>query len=154
LFKYFEIDQGVPEKHFVIGEAFADTHQFLSSWPGRGLDCYRDSFNYWLWCSCQCVECSFGMLMQLWGIFCASSLHGWSSVIPACMKLHNLCLDRNEEIPNQRLTDDVHDGDQLVMYYNFHNDDALLRGFPRGDHYRAITNKLEQLGFQGLFMMR
>ncbi len=29
---------------------------------------------------------------------------------------------------------------------NFRDDDAVLRGFPRGDRHREITNKLEQLG--------
>ncbi len=62
------------------------------------------------------------------------------------MKLHNLCLDWNVEIPNWHVTDDVHEGDQWVVYDIFCDDDAVLRGFPRGDHHRDITNKLEQLG--------
>ncbi len=62
------------------------------------------------------------------------------------MKLHNLCLDRNVEIPNRHVTDDVCEGDQWVVYDNFRDDDAVLRGFLRGDRRREITNKLEQLG--------
>ncbi len=36
LFKYIEIDQGLPPKYFFIGdEAFTNTQQFLSPWPGK-----------------------------------------------------------------------------------------------------------------------
>ncbi len=38
LFKYLEIDQGLPPKCFFIGdEAFTNTQQFLSPWPGKLL---------------------------------------------------------------------------------------------------------------------
>jgi len=36
---------------------------------GRGLDRYKDSFNYWLSHSRQTIEHAFGILMQHWGIF-------------------------------------------------------------------------------------
>jgi len=69
--RYFlELTQGLPSKYFFIGdEAFTNTQQFLSPWPGRGLDRYKDSFNYWLSHSRQCVERGFGMLTKRWGIF-------------------------------------------------------------------------------------
>jgi len=35
---------------------------------GQGLDRFKDSFNYWLSHSWQCVEHSFGMLTQNWGV--------------------------------------------------------------------------------------
>jgi len=73
--------------------------QFLSPWPSCGSDCYKDSFNYGLSHSCQCVKQAFGMLMQSWEIF---SFSWWSSVVLACMKLHILCLDRNVDIPNRQ----------------------------------------------------
>jgi hypothetical protein len=62
---YLEIEKGLPEKYFFTGDdAFTNTNQFLSPWPGRGLDRYRDAFNYWLSHSWQCVEHGFGMLTQ------------------------------------------------------------------------------------------
>ncbi len=82
-------------------EAFTNIQQFLSPWPGDGLDHHEDVFNYWLSDSHQCMERSFGMLMQCQGKFLVAlcflnaltMLHWWSYVILACMKLHNLCLD-------------------------------------------------------------
>jgi hypothetical protein len=97
LCKWLEVEGGLPPKYFFIGdEAFTNTMQFLSPWPGRlltfrfffglkfvsnyvlhllfpfqgrGLDRYKDSFNYWLSHSRQAVERAFGMLTQCWGIF-------------------------------------------------------------------------------------
>jgi len=50
-------------KYFIIGdEAFSCTNQVLSPWPGRGIGLWKDSFNYWLSHSRQCIERAFGML--------------------------------------------------------------------------------------------
>ena len=62
------------------------------------------------------------------------------------MKLHNLCLNWNVDIPTRRFADDVRDGDEWVVYDNFREDDAAVRGFPRGERCRLITNRLEELG--------
>jgi hypothetical protein len=49
LCKAVEHDRRLPAKYFFIGdEAFTNSSQLLSPWPGRGLDRYKDSFNYWL----------------------------------------------------------------------------------------------------------
>jgi len=149
--RYFlEVTQGLPSKYFFIGdEAFTNTQQFLSPWPGRGLDRYKDSFNYWLSHSRQCVERGFGMLTKRWGIFWRPftfSFHLLSTVILVCMKLHNLCLDRQIDVPLHRFSEDVQAGDEWVVYDNYRDDDVLLRGFPRGDRRRDLTYKLEQLG--------
>ena len=147
---FLEVEKGLPSKYFFIGdEAFTNTQQFLSPWPGRGLDSYRDSFNYWLSHSRQCVERSFGMLTKRWGIFWRAfnfSFHRWSTVVLVCMKLHNLCLDRNLDIPVHRFSEDVRVGDEWVVYDNYREDDTELRGYPRGDRRKDITLKLEQLG--------
>ena len=45
---------------------------------GRGLDRYKDSFNYWLSHSRQAVERAFGMLTQRWGIFWRPFLDNYS----------------------------------------------------------------------------
>jgi len=68
LCKAVEHDKCLPPEYFFIGdEAFTNHNQFLIPWRGRGLDKYKDSFNYWLSHSRQIVERSFGMLTQRWG---------------------------------------------------------------------------------------
>ena len=62
------------------------------------------------------------------------------------MKLHNLCIDRSDIPPVHRHNDDVREGDQWVVYDNYRDDDADLRGRPVGDRRRDITNKIQQLG--------
>jgi hypothetical protein len=70
LHKLLEVYKLIPSTYFFIGdEAFTNTFQFLSPWSGRGRDPYKDSFNFWLSYSRQCVEQAFGMLTQHWGIF-------------------------------------------------------------------------------------
>jgi len=42
LFAAMEIDKKLPLNYFFIGdEAFTNMNQFLSPWPGRGLDRYK-----------------------------------------------------------------------------------------------------------------
>lgn len=62
------------------------------------------------------------------------------------MKLHNLCIDRNDKTPSQRFNADVRSNDEWVVYDNYRDDDAPLRGRPLGDRRRDITFKLQQLG--------
>lgn len=55
----------LPDPYFIIGDdAFANTDQLLVPWPGRGIGKWKDSFNYWLSHSRQCVERAFGMLVR------------------------------------------------------------------------------------------
>jgi hypothetical protein len=68
---------------------------------GRGLDRYKNSFDYWLSHSCQTIEHSYGILTQCWGIFWRPFTFGfdqWAMVVMVCMKLHNLCIDRNVSV--------------------------------------------------------
>jgi hypothetical protein len=44
-------------------------------------------------------------------------------------------------IPNRCIMDDVHDGNEWVIYNIFHYDDVALRGFPRGKYHMLIKNK-------------
>ena len=150
LFERLEIEKQLPSKYFFIGdEAFTNTFQFLSPWSGRGLDRYKDSFNYWLSHSRQAVERAFGMLTQRFGIFWRPFrflFDRWTLVVMCSMKLHNLCIDRGDSTPTQCFVVDVRDGDQWVVYDNYRDDDAELRGRPVGDRHRDITYKIEQLG--------
>ena len=89
------------------------------------------------------------MLTQRWGIFWrifTFSFHHWSLVVMACMKLHNLCIDRNVAVPLQRFVEDHRDGDEWMVLDNAQDDDVFLRGRASGDRRRLITNKLETLG--------
>ena len=86
-------DGGLPAEFFLIGdEAFSNTQQMLSPWPGTGIGDWKDSFNYHLSKCRQCVERAFGMLVRRWGIFSRKlvcSHHRWSKVALVCAKLHN-----------------------------------------------------------------
>ena len=140
----------LPEQYFFIGdEAFSNTQQFLSPWPGRGLGPFKDSFNFWLSHSRQSIERAFGMLTQRWGIFWrrfSFSLDRWALVSQVCMKLHNLCMDRAVPMPDQRFHEDHVRGDQWQVNDNIQDDDAILRRFPTGDRRRNMTDELERLG--------
>jgi hypothetical protein len=62
------------------------------------------------------------------------------------MKLHNLCIDQNVEMPSCRFFADAGDADQWAVYDNERDDDIFLHGRATGDHRQDITAKLEQLG--------
>ncbi len=79
--------------------------------------------------------------MQHWGIFWRPFTFSFcrlSTVILVCMKLHNLYLDRQLDVPLHRFSEDVQAGDEWVVYNNYHDDDVLLCAFPSGDHRRDI----------------
>jgi hypothetical protein len=121
----------------------------LSPWPGRGLDRYKDSFNFWLSHSRQVVECAFGLLMQRFGIFWHRfhfSFDRWALVVLVCMKLHNLCLDRNLSVPLRRYYEDVWDEAEWVVLDNARDDDRFLRGRATGDRRQPITQNLQDNG--------
>ncbi len=63
-----------------------------------------------------------------------------------CMKLHNLCIDRNVVVPTGRFYEDAKEGDEWAVYDNAREDDVFLRGRASGDRRRDITAKLESTG--------
>lgn len=98
------LEQGLlPDHLYVIGdEAYRAAKQFLVPWSGRGLDPYRDSFNYHLSLMRQVIERSFGMVFKRWGLFQRPLLVGmdkWALTIGVAFKLHNYCVDRNVPMP-------------------------------------------------------
>jgi len=116
---------------------------------GRGLDRYKDSFNYWLSHSHQTIERAFGILMQHFGIFWrifTFSFSRWALVTMVCMKLHNLCIDRNDQMPTHRFFSDIRERDQWRVYDNADEDDIFLHGQATGDWRRDITQKLQHEG--------
>lgn len=149
------IEKGeLPSKYFIIGdEAFSNTQQLLSPYPGRGLGEWKDSFNYWLSHSRQCIERAFGMLVQRWGIFWrkfAFAYDRWPLVITLCCKLHNFCFDRGIEVPSRQFHEDHCTGDECIVLDNHSMDDGeedlFFRNRSCGDRRATITTKLEQEG--------
>ena len=149
LFKSMDAGR-LPARYFVIGdEAFTNTNQFLSPWHGRGLGQYKDSFNYWLSHSRQCIERAFGILAQRWGSFWRIfrfSQHRWAMVSQVCMKLHNICVDRKVNPPLTRFNEDIQRDDRWIVAANEQEDDDQLRGRALGDRRREITVNLERDG--------
>lgn len=150
LYEALEVKKLLPDRFFFIGdEAFTCTNQFLSPWPGCGLDASKDAFNYWLSHSRQAVERGWGMVTQRWGIFWRIfrfSFDRWSLVVLVCMKLHNICLYNTVEVSPQRFLEDVQDGDEWLVQDNEQANDAELRGRASGDRRRDITATIERLG--------
>ncbi|KAJ1379657.1 hypothetical protein B484DRAFT_36081 [Ochromonadaceae sp. CCMP2298] len=61
------------------------------------------------------------MMVKRWGIFwrpliCA--YERWGLVILTCMKLHNLCLDRQVTMPFRRFLEDQLPEDEYVVFGN------------------------------------
>lgn len=146
---YLAVCEGkLPNQFFFIGDdAFNCTNQMLTPWSGRGLGLWKDSFNYWLSHSRQCIERAFGMLVKRFGIFWRRlyfSYERWSSVITLCMKLHNLCLTRKCAEPMRRFAEDIQFGDYPTVQSPDNDDVDLARA--RGDRRANITSDLELLG--------
>jgi hypothetical protein len=139
-----------PNYYLIGDEAFSFNNQLLSSWPGRGLGRFKDSFNYWLSHSRQCIERAFGMLCKRWGIFWRPftfALHRWPLIILVSMKLHNFCIDRNEEMPPFRYQDDQLPGDRYdVDGFDEINHPTAVRHRETGDRRLDITNTLRDDG--------
>lgn len=150
----------LPAKYYFIGdEAFINGPQFLTPWSGHGLDRWSDSFNYHLSAMRQCIERSFALLTQRWGIFwrplrCA--FDKWTLVCTVCAKLHNFCIDNNEGRETDiapRHPDDYEVNDEYVVRMNengvnnVNNGDGVERGArPTGDRRRLFTRDLADRG--------
>ena len=49
-------------------EAYKASDWLLTPWPGQRLDVYKDAYNFWQSRMRINIECSFGMLVQRWGV--------------------------------------------------------------------------------------
>ena len=117
------LDAGkVPDRFFFIGdEAFSCTNQFLVPYGGRGLGVWKDSFNFHLSRMRQCVERSFALLTQRWGILwrpLRCQFSRWTLVLQACAKLHNFCLNSSIPIVQHRFYEDIEDDDAYEVILN------------------------------------
>ena len=59
----------LPTEYYLMGdEAYRCTNQLLTPFPGRRLSRVKDAFNFWQSRLRINIECSFGLLVQRWGI--------------------------------------------------------------------------------------
>ena len=145
----------LPHPFYWIGdEAFINTAQFLVPWSGRGLEVWKDSFNYHLSAMRQCIECAFGLLVERWGIFwrpLRCDFRRWTLVCIVAAKLHNYCIDMNEGTGNDiemRLERDFQPGDDATVYFNINTADDLETQAvrPLGETRRQLTRALQEEG--------
>jgi hypothetical protein len=149
-----EIDKGnLPPEYFIIGdEAFNCSNQLLVPYGGRSLGIWKDSFNFHLSVMRQCIERSFALLTQRWGVlwrplrcdFCR-----WTLVLTACAKLHNFCINADIPISNNRFYEDRMDGDVLEVLLNENQDEVaeVARSFP-SNRRANFTRELELKGIR------
>jgi hypothetical protein len=111
-----------PSDFYVIGdEAFVCTNNFLTPHSGSGLGPWKDAFSFYLSSMRQCVEQSFALLIQRWGILWRPfqfDFSCWTKVLMAKAKLHNYCIDETDVPVRQRFQKDVLEGDQFDVITN------------------------------------
>lgn len=145
------LDQGrLPPKYYIIGdEAFVCTNQLLVPYGGKHLGRWKDSFNYHLSAMRQCIERSFALLVNRWGILwrplrCAYAR--WTLVLTVCAKLHNFCLDANIPISQHRFYDDNEEDDALEVLLNDEAVNAALTGGNTATRRTQLTKVLQERG--------
>jgi hypothetical protein len=90
----------LPSKYFIVGDdAFTNTDQLITPYPGRGLSAAKDNCNYYQSRCRTPIERTFGVLFQRWGLFqrrLTLSPHKAVAVTRACVRLHNFCIDEKD----------------------------------------------------------
>lgn len=148
------IDEGrLPPKYFIIGdEAFICTNQVLVPYSGRGLGPWKDSFNYHLSAMRQCIERSFALLVNRWGVLWRPlrfAFSRWTLVLTVCAKLHNYCLNNNIPISAHRFYEDVEENDAAEVLLNQQIDnDRILTGGNVANRRKAFTQALQDKGIR------
>ncbi len=162
--EYYQITNGkLPKEFYVIDdEAFTNTEQILSPWPGRGLAPWKDSVNYHLSSMRQCIERAFGLLTQRWGVYwrpLRCSFYKRTLVLSVCAKLHNFCIDMKDSDPTtlmRRCPEDTIENDVYLVLNNDPENEAFrqfqreLRQTPRlvNAQRDTITSFLQQQGYR------
>ncbi len=111
----------LPDFYVIGDEAFVCTNNFLMPYSVRGLGPWKDAFNFYLSSMRQCVERSFALLVQHWGIlWCPFQFNFscWTKVLMALAKLHNFCIDETDIPIRQRFIEDILEGDQFDVITN------------------------------------
>lgn len=137
---------GLPYPYYFIGdEAFINTDQFLVPWSGRGLPPDKDSFNFHLSSMRQCIERAFALLTNRWGVFwrplqCA--FDRWTLVCMVAAKLHNFCIDMDDEQPYQRYSYDHQTDDEPLVYLN---EEEVYEDWEGLEYYRRPSGNTRSL---------
>ena len=118
-----EVVEGrLPAVFFVIGdEAFNCTEKFLVPYSGRGLEVWKDSFNFHLSVMRQCIERAFAILTQRWGVLWREikcSYYKWPLLLTVLAKLHNYCVDKSIPLNVARLYEDEERDDEPDVILN------------------------------------
>jgi hypothetical protein len=107
---------------YVIGdEAFVCTNNFLTPYSGHGLGPWKDAFDFYLLSMRHCVERSFVLLVQCWGILwhpLQFDFSCWTKVFMLLAKLHNFYIDETDIPIRQCFHEDVLEGDQFDVITN------------------------------------
>ena len=128
----------------VCDEALACTENLLVPYGGRQLGIWKDSFNYHLSAMRQCIERAFGLLVGRWGILWRPllvAIDRWPSVIHACAKLHNFCIDNNITAV-ETYHEDYQNGDCTMGFLTRYNTDEV-----NGDR-RTLGNNAHDASFK------
>jgi len=143
------LDSGAlpPQFYFIGDEAFQNTSQFLVPWSGRGLNPWRDSFNYHLSAMRQCIERAFALMTQRYGVFwrmLRCDFSRWSLVCSVAAKLHNYCIDMKEGKACDILPrlDQDHVEDDFHFVLDNANLGPEVAGPAKGDTRRNLTDDL------------
>lgn len=87
-------------QEYIIGDAGYPLLPWLIVPYARGVDKWKDDFNYMLSSTRMCVERSFGRLKGTWRILSRvlwkPRIKRLGPMIVACCVLHNLIIDRND----------------------------------------------------------
>jgi hypothetical protein len=146
------LDDGkLHNKFYLIGdEAFSCSNQLLVPYSGRGLGTWKDSFNYHLSRMRQCIERSFALLVNRWGILwrpLKCHFTRWTLVLTVCAKLHNFCLDGNIPLSRHRFYEDIEGDDDNLVILN--EEIAAEQRNPIPNNRRAaFTRDLEEKGIR------
>lgn len=125
------------------------TNQLLVPYGGKHLGRLKVSFNYHLSAMRQCIELSFALLVNRWGILwrplrCAYAR--WTLVLTVCAKLHNFCLDANIPISEHRFYDDNEEDDALEVLLNNEAVNTALTGGNTATRRTQLTKVLQERG--------
>lgn len=146
----------LPDDYYFIGDqAFVNTNQFLTPWPGSLQDDFaKDSFNYHLSLMRQCIERAFGLMVRRWGVlwrplqteFCT-----WGTVAMVCAKLHNFCIDEGYGLYDTNpYIEDTRADDNLTVTLNETAADRAAhdveRPAPDRIRRRYLTEEFERRG--------
>jgi hypothetical protein len=131
---YRQIESGkFPKQFWIAGDAaYGCSEAILSPFPGKLLPQEKDAFNFHLSQLRINIECAFGMLVNRWGILwkpMRCPLHKVPKVVGVCMKLHNLIIDRHNEM------DATHEAcDDVIEYATVRLNNGQLRNVKKTFH--------------------